>query len=107
MDKHENYKVPFTEYMVPSGAAAALAKTAAAPIERVKLLMQNQNEMLKQGTIKRPYEGIIDCTRLTLNNEGVISFWRGKICCHIMHTFKHKFRLNLISILAYHVFMFR
>ena len=86
MEKDVNYKVTFTENMVLSGAAAALAKTAAAPIERVKLLMQNQNEMIKQGTIKRPYEGIADCARLTLNNEGVISFWRGKICSNIMHT---------------------
>ena len=86
MEKDVNYKVTFTENMVLSGAAAALAKTAAAPIERVKLLMQNQNEMLKQGTINRPYAGIIDCARVTLNNEGVISFWRGKICSHIILT---------------------
>jgi solute carrier family 25 (adenine nucleotide translocator) protein 4/5/6/31 len=29
------------------GVSAAVSKTAAAPIERVKLLIQNQDEMLK------------------------------------------------------------
>ena len=32
------------------GVSAAIAKTAASPIERVKILIQNQDEMIKQGT---------------------------------------------------------
>lgn len=35
-----------------SGTAAAISKTSAAPIERVKLLMQNQNELIKQVEIR-------------------------------------------------------
>jgi hypothetical protein len=31
------------------GVSAGVSKTAAAPIERVKLLIQNQDEMIKQG----------------------------------------------------------
>ena len=42
------------------GAAAVLAKTGAAPVERVKLLLQNQAEMLRWGALTRPYRGITD-----------------------------------------------
>lgn len=59
------------------GVAAAVAKTAASPIERVKLLIQNQDEMLKQGSLDRRYNGIIDCFKRTAQHEGIISFWRG------------------------------
>lgn len=59
------------------GVSAAVAKTAAAPIERVKLLIQNQDEMIKQGRLARKYDGIIDCFRRTAADEGIASFWRG------------------------------
>jgi solute carrier family 25 (adenine nucleotide translocator) protein 4/5/6/31 len=62
-----------------SGVAAAVSKTAAAPIERVKLLVQNQGEMLKQGSIDRPYKGVIDCTTRTFQSEGPLAFWRGNM----------------------------
>uniref|UniRef100_A0A453G4V6 Uncharacterized protein n=1 Tax=Aegilops tauschii subsp. strangulata TaxID=200361 RepID=A0A453G4V6_AEGTS len=39
------------------GAAAVLAKTGAAPVERVKLLLQNQAKMLRRGALTRPYRG--------------------------------------------------
>ena len=62
-----------------SGIAAVVSKTAAAPIERVKLLVQNQGEMLKQGSLARPYTGVIDCTVQTFRNEGFLPFWRGNL----------------------------
>merc|ERR1711982_313311 len=62
-----------------SGVAAAVSKTAAAPIERVKLLVQNQAEMIKQGRLDRPYTGVVDCVKRTLASEGVIPFWRGNL----------------------------
>ena len=43
------------------GGAAAVSKTATAPIERVKLLMQSQQEMLRTGRLAQPYSGISDC----------------------------------------------
>lgn len=43
------------------GVSAAVSKTAAAPIERVKLLIQNQDEMIKSGRLSEPYKGIGDC----------------------------------------------
>lgn len=59
------------------GVSAAVSKTAAAPIERVKLLIQNQDEMIKQGRLSQKYGGIVDCFRRTAAEEGVVSFWRG------------------------------
>ncbi|KAG0465105.1 hypothetical protein HPP92_019269 [Vanilla planifolia] len=59
------------------GAAAVLAKSAAAPVERVKLLLQNQGELLKRGHLKRPYKGIADCFSRILREEGFFSMWRG------------------------------
>jgi len=72
-------KLGFAENFMLSGVAAAVSKTAAAPIERVKLLVQNQGEMLKQGTLDKPYSGVVDCTMRTAKTEGVFSFWRGNL----------------------------
>merc|ERR1712225_135197 len=65
-----------TDFMI-GGVSAAVAKTAAAPIERIKLLVQNQGEMIKQGRLATPYAGIVDCARRTYAGEGLVSFWRG------------------------------
>lgn len=59
------------------GVSAAVSKTAAAPIERVKLLIQNQSEMIKAGRLSEPYKGISDCFARTVKDEGVVSLWRG------------------------------
>lgn len=72
-------KLGFAENFGLSGAAAVISKTAAAPIERVKLLVQNQDEMIKQGRLDRPYGGVVDCTLRTLKTEGVLPFWRGNL----------------------------
>lgn len=66
----------FTDFMM-GGVSAAVAKTAAAPIERIKLLVQNQGEMLKTGRLDKPYSGIVDCFKRTYADEGMVSFWRG------------------------------
>lgn len=75
----EKKDLGFAENFLLSGVAAAVSKTAAAPIERVKLLVQNQKEMLKQGTLDKPYSGVMDCTMRTMKNEGFSSFWRGNM----------------------------
>lgn len=70
----------FIENFGLSGAAAIISKTAAAPIERVKLLVQNQDEMIKSGRLTTPYNGVVDCTVRTFKAEGLLSFWRGELC---------------------------
>ncbi|ESW95898.1 hypothetical protein KL921_003755 [Ogataea angusta] len=66
----------FVDFMM-GGVSAAVAKTGAAPIERVKLLIQNQDEMIKQGRLARRYTGIGECFKRTLADEGLASFWKG------------------------------
>jgi solute carrier family 25 (adenine nucleotide translocator) protein 4/5/6/31 len=77
--KQAERKLSFLENFALSGAAAVISKTGAAPIERVKLLIQNQAEMLKKGTLDAPYKGIIDCGKRTMEKEGVTSFWKGNL----------------------------
>jgi len=67
---------PFEDFML-GGVAAGISKTAAAPIERIKLMVQNQDEMIKSGRLDRPYNGVMDCARRVVADEGVISLWRG------------------------------
>jgi len=61
------------------GVSAAVSKTAAAPIERVKLLIQNQDEMIKAGRLKEPYKGIVNCFNRVITEEGVVALWRGNL----------------------------
>jgi len=72
-------KLHFLEDFMLAGVAAGVAKTAAAPIERVKLLVQNQGEMLKSGRLKEPYKGVVDCASRVISEEGVGAFWRGNL----------------------------
>jgi len=72
-------KLGFFENFMLAGVAAGVSKTVAAPIERVKLLVQNQDEMIKQGRLDKPYTGVLDCTRRVLATEGVYPFWRGNL----------------------------
>lgn len=62
-----------------SGSAAVISKTVAAPIERIKLLVQNQGEMLKSGRLKEPYKGVVDCTKRVIAEEGIGPLWRGNL----------------------------
>ncbi|KAI8974951.1 ADP,ATP carrier protein [Pilobolus umbonatus] len=73
MDQKNKFVIDF----LMGGVSAAVSKTAAAPIERIKLLIQNQDEMIKQGRLSTPYKGIGDCFARTIKDEGVISLWRG------------------------------
>jgi len=82
------------------GVSAAVSKTAAAPIERVKLLIQNQDEMIKAGRLSEPYKGIADCTKRVMAEEGFVSLWRGNVANVIRYfptqalnfAFKDKFK---------------
>ncbi|KAH0503585.1 ADP/ATP translocase 2 [Microtus ochrogaster] len=98
--------VSFAKDFLAGGVAAAISKTAVAPIERVKLLLQNKSgggaerkqlrrpEKLtvvtkvtvsyvqhasKQITADKQYKGIIDCVVRIPKEQGVLSFWRGNL----------------------------
>jgi hypothetical protein len=103
-DKDKKYTIHQSLKDVFAGAVAgAFAKTATAPIERVKLVMQ------LRGSIEKPSLGGVSATAIKVNaaknnvtawtvtksiyhEEGIISFWRGE--------FLSLFILKLLSILS-------
>jgi len=60
------------------GVSAAVSKTAVAPIERIKLLLQTQDANAKITGDKK-YKGIVDCMVRVPKEEGVGAFWRGNL----------------------------
>merc|ERR1712151_342585 len=60
------------------GIAAAVSKTIAAPIERIKLLLQNQGESAA-AKAQGEYKGIMDILKRVPQEEGVSAFWRGNL----------------------------
>jgi len=60
------------------GVSAAISKTAVAPIERIKLLLQTQDANAKI-TADKKYKGIVDCLVRVPKEEGVSAFWRGNL----------------------------
>ena len=68
----------FAADFAAGGISGAIAKTATAPIERVKLIIQTQdsNPLIRSGEVKR-YTGIGDCFTRVASEQGVKAFWRG------------------------------
>ena len=67
----------FVQDFLVGGFTAAIAKTATAPIERVKLVIQTQdaNEEMKKKGLR--YKGIMDCFFGIVKNDGASALWRG------------------------------
>jgi solute carrier family 25 (adenine nucleotide translocator) protein 4/5/6/31 len=68
--------VGFSKDLLVGGVAAAISKTAVAPIERVKLILQVQHAST-QITESQRYKGIIDCFVRIPREQGFFSLWRG------------------------------
>ena len=68
----------FLKDFMAGGISAAVSKTAVAPIERVKLLLQVQH-VSKQIAADKQYKGIIDCFVRIPKEQGFLSFWRGNL----------------------------
>lgn len=67
----------FTLDFILGGVSAAISKTATAPIERVKLLLQTQDANDK--LVGKQYKGIIDAFKRVPREEGMLAFWRGNL----------------------------
>lgn len=65
------------DFMI-GGVSAAVSKTAVAPIERVKLLLQVQDSS-KHIAPENKYKGIGDCFSRVYKEQGFLSFWRGNL----------------------------
>nr|XP_019604602.1 PREDICTED: ADP/ATP translocase 4 [Rhinolophus sinicus] len=68
----------FGKDLLAGGVAAAVSKTAVAPIERVKLLLQVQASS-KQISPEAQYKGMVDCLVRIPSEQGFFSFWRGNL----------------------------
>jgi len=76
MPEGTKINLSFGENFFLSGVAAVTSKTIAAPIERIKMVVQNQSEMVRQGILEKPFNGVMDCGKWIAANEGVAAFWR-------------------------------
>jgi len=78
MPKEESGAIQFIMDFAAGGISGAVAKTATAPIERVKLIIQTQdsNPKIRSGEVKR-YTGIGDCFSRVTREQGIAAFWRG------------------------------
>jgi len=61
-----------------AGVSAAVSKTLVAPIERVKLLLQVQDAN-KNIPADQRYNGIGDCFKRVVAEQGAASLWRGNL----------------------------
>lgn len=71
-------KKNFLQDFLVGGISAAISKTCVAPIERVKLLLQNQDASSQIKADQR-YKGITDCFVRVAREQGVPSMWRGNM----------------------------
>ncbi|KFV11124.1 ADP/ATP translocase 4, partial [Tauraco erythrolophus] len=70
--------VSFGKDLLAGGVAAAISKTAVAPTERVKLLLQVQASS-RQIQADRQYKGMADCFVRIPREQGFLNFWRGNL----------------------------
>lgn len=70
--------VAFAKDFIAGGVSAAISKTAVAPIERVKLLLQVQH-ISKQIAEDQRYKGMVDCFVRIPKEQGFAAYWRGNM----------------------------
>merc|ERR1711943_118334 len=71
-------KKSFVVDFMAGGVSAAVSKTIVAPIERVKMLLQVQDN-IKGMSEANKYKGIGDCFVRVNKEQGFASFWRGNL----------------------------
>uniref|UniRef100_A0AC35TQJ6 ADP/ATP translocase n=1 Tax=Rhabditophanes sp. KR3021 TaxID=114890 RepID=A0AC35TQJ6_9BILA len=79
MGKDKEFDVKkFMIDLLSGGTSAAISKTAVAPIERVKLLLQVQDASATIAKDKR-YKGIVDVLVRVPKEQGFSALWRGNL----------------------------
>ena len=76
VEKKNDLKTFMIEFLM-GGVSAAVSKTIAAPIELIKLRLQNMDAMIKSGSLEKPYTGILNCGARVASEEGVKALWKG------------------------------
>lgn len=74
-----NKQSNFWQDFLMGGISAAISKTAAAPIERVKLILQTQDSNPKIIASGNRYNGIVNCFQRVVAEEGPKELWRGNL----------------------------
>lgn len=97
--------VAFLKDFAAGGISAAVSKTAVAPIERVKLLLQVQH-INKQIPPEQRYKGMVDCFVRIPKEQGIGAYWRGNLANVIRYfptqalNFAFKDKYKQVSFLA-------
>ncbi|KAI6197141.1 ADP/ATP translocase [Aphelenchoides besseyi] len=78
MSKNQFDAKKFALDLASGGTAAAVSKTAVAPIERVKLLLQVQDASTTI-TADKKYKGIVDVLVRVPKEQGFAALWRGNL----------------------------
>lgn len=73
----DSNSVSFVKDFLMGGISGITAKTIAAPLERIKLLLQTQDSNAQ--LINKKYKGFVDCAMRIPREEGVSAFWRGNM----------------------------
>jgi len=102
--KGKEQAINFLKDFAAGGVAAGISKTAVAPIERVKLLLQVQHAS-KQIAKDKQYKGIIDTFVRIPKEQGFLAFWRGNLANVIRYfptqalnfAFKDKYKQIFLS----------
>lgn len=74
--KKSGQKQTFLSNFMISSISGGFSKTISAPIERVKLLLQNQFIL---DTLENKYKGNVDCFARIYKEQGFLAYWRGNM----------------------------
>ncbi|KAK3825026.1 MAG: mitochondrial carrier domain-containing protein [Benniella sp.] len=63
----------------------AVSRFSVAPLERIKLILQTQNELVRIGQFSGSYSGFFDCFSQVVAQEGPLSLWRGSSISYLRY----------------------
>eukprot|EP00823_Brevimastigomonas_motovehiculus_P004061 TRINITY_DN25_c0_g1_i1.p2 TRINITY_DN25_c0_g1~~TRINITY_DN25_c0_g1_i1.p2 ORF type:complete len:350 (+),score=116.14 TRINITY_DN25_c0_g1_i1:53-1102(+) len=72
-DSNKNFMLEF----LLGGTSGVIAKTACAPLERIKIVLQTQHTQVGKDPKFVPYKGIFDAAKRIPAEQGFSAFWRG------------------------------
>lgn len=67
----------YLKYFLITGFNSTALKMAVAPLDRIKLILQNQHSVLQVTQGNQKYKGIFDCFFRVIWEEGFLSLYRG------------------------------
>ena len=81
--------------MAAGACAGTVTKTATAPLDRIKVLLQVQ-AMSPDEKVATKYNGIVGSVRQVLAEEGFLALWRGNFanCARIVPVYASRFAFN-------------